>query len=187
MKKIHFLFIATILARLLDVISTAWGTPTLERELNPFVSILHFNWTGVIILNLIVCIVFIIIIYLYNEKYLSHLKKTGQLPVNSFKEYVSYTYYGTPNKFNAIFYSTPKNKKAFLYHLFYPVAISHIFYSIILFINNISITFFYNQYHNLCKIIKINLPRYLIFFGLIIYLISIYFVIKNEYKEQRIK
>ncbi len=58
MKKVYFLALITIFARLLDVISTILATPNLERELNPLVTILNAGWTGIIILNIIVCFIF---------------------------------------------------------------------------------------------------------------------------------
>lgn len=95
----------TIVVSIFDNLFTYIGSPDLSREANPLVSTLRFNWTGLLVSNIIILIL-VIILYYY-----SYIKfEPVTIRCNNFREYYSMLYFNEPNRFKETFYKLPKNK-----------------------------------------------------------------------------
>lgn len=103
--KFSIVTFLTIVVSFFDNLLTYIGSPDLSREANPLVSTLGFNWTGLLVSNIIILILIIILYYYSFIKF-----EPATIKCNNFKEYYSMLYFNEPNRFRETFYKLPKNK-----------------------------------------------------------------------------
>jgi hypothetical protein len=176
-KQKQFILIVFLVSitRMGDGITTYFITPDLKYEKNPLVTVLDFNWTGLIIAGVLLVLftAYLYHYYLYHDKQV----KTSE-DITSLKEYISYYYFEDKHSFTKLFYAFPKSKQALLASLGYVLAYSSIIYGAILTVNNTLVyysdTYNYFVYHAW-------ILMYLIIIPITIYFFFRFF--KNKYKD----
>ena len=117
-SKLEFwlLTLFLLITRCCDIAATYIITPSLDRETNPIVSILGQGWKAVIILQLILVSVVIILNYfsLFRIKN-SYPSQKGY----SYKEFITYYYFGEKRSLISLAYKFPKNKSLLIKALGY--------------------------------------------------------------------
>ncbi len=116
--KLEFwlLTLFTIITRCWDITATYIITPDLEKETNPMVSIFGQGWMTVIIFQIILVSVVITL------NYYSLFKTKNSYPSQkgySYKEFITYYYFGEKRNLIKIVYKFPKNKSTLIKALGY--------------------------------------------------------------------
>jgi len=93
MKK-HFILIILTICRIGDLYSTfIAGGGTLKFETSPLVRKLNFNWFGLVLFNLLLILGLFLLMNKYSENYLTKKEYKFKEYINSFSDYLSYTYF----------------------------------------------------------------------------------------------
>lgn len=108
-KNSILLFVAFLTARMLDLLTTYWATPTLERESSILIVALNFGWCGFILANiaLVTCVLVILLFVSKNE--IKLLENKSQDKINTISDYYYRILFknnidiNTPNIMNLIF------------------------------------------------------------------------------------
>jgi len=111
LKYFLLLSLLLIIGRAYDVTTTYFYTPDLDNETNILVKFLGAGWTTVLIVQISLTVLTIGLLYFYFFKYSPDRPKNSDL---TFKQYISYLYFGNTISFNKIFYKLPTNKKVIL-------------------------------------------------------------------------
>ncbi|MCU0392668.1 MAG: hypothetical protein MUE81_16270 [Thermoflexibacter sp.] len=127
------ILLSLLITRLLDGLITYLVTPDLKYEANPIESVLGWGWIGLFVFNLLVVGVVI---------YLTHLHiytNFNNYPTQKYnlKQFISYYFFNTPNQFYRVFYSFPKNRKAFAYAHGYILPRTLIAFGIVIIVHNL--------------------------------------------------
>jgi len=117
-SKLEFFLLTAflVITRLWDITATYIITPDLEKETNPMVSILGQGWVTIIIFQITV-VSFIIIL-----NYFSLFKIKTFYPSQkgySYKEFITYFYFGEKRNLIELVYRFPKNKSTLVKALGY--------------------------------------------------------------------
>jgi len=122
-NKTRFYIFAVIgfLSALTDLLITYIGSPGLELEANPLITVFGLGWSALIIANIIVYAFFLIFIYIAFVKY-----KRTVIQCDGFRQFMSMLYFDRPDKYIWLWYKFPKGK---VYRLFAPMgyAIAYVF------------------------------------------------------------
>ena len=110
-KNFIILSVLVIVGRTFDALTTFLYTPDLTNETNILVKFLGANWTSVIIVQVLLTGLTIGLLYFYLLKFSPPMPTSKNL---TFKEYISYLYFGDTTSFNKIFYKIPSNKQVLL-------------------------------------------------------------------------
>ena len=113
-KKTKFILITTwiLFSRSYDVYCTNQLTTELDRETNVLVSVLGFAWTPLLFT------IGAITLYVIYTNYLTIFKPKNLFPPEkdySFKDFVSYIYFGHKENFTSMLYKMPKDKSRINY------------------------------------------------------------------------
>lgn len=104
-KKMFYLTCsAYLLTIILDLLFTYIATPNLLLEGNPLYDAMDFGWAGLIILNVVTFIGYVLMSYYAFIKY-----KPIQSNETDFKRYLSHINYGDPDKYVPMMWKLPKN------------------------------------------------------------------------------
>ncbi len=95
--------IAYIFVTFLDLFFTYLATPNLSLEGNPLYQKLFFGWTGLITINVIAALLYILIAYYAFIAYKRPITNETDL-----KKYLSYISYGDSNKYSLMMWKLPK-------------------------------------------------------------------------------
>jgi hypothetical protein len=117
-NKLEFFLLALflVITRFWDIAATYIITPDLEKETNPLVSILGQGWVTVIIFQIIM-VSFIILLNYYS---LFKIKNTYPPQKGySYREFVSYFYFGEKRNLIEMIFRFPKNKSTLVKALGY--------------------------------------------------------------------
>lgn len=181
MKKKFVLFMSTyFFLMMLDVFLTLVNTPNLADEANPLISVLGFNWTSLLIANVIL-LMFILICADYTfVRY-----KTIVIDAKNHKEYISQILYDRPDKFSWTMYKIPKNWRPVFAISGYAIVYAVIIARTIVIIEWLMITFGYkyNIYWNLKDIMPYNRADIVISIIACFFLINYWFL--KEYKKSK--
>jgi hypothetical protein len=145
--KFFLLSFLLLFARGCDFYSTSlWFFDHSHWEINPFVRILGFGWTGLLVSNAIIVGGIIYLYYYYCFKH-----KPGKVPSRPLRltDYISELYYNRRGRFYQVFYKIPSNKKAFLGHAGYALIYTAIIGSFLATIHNLCQFYdlsFYNEF-----------------------------------------
>ena len=114
-NKIKFYTFAVIglVTAIADLLITYIGSPGLEFEANPLITIFGLGWSALIIANIIVYAFFLIFIYIAFVRY-----KRTVIKCDNFKQFMSMLYFDRPDKYIWLWYKFPKGK---IYRLFAPM------------------------------------------------------------------
>lgn len=178
--KIKFIFLILLLlfARGCDFYSTSlWFFDNSSDEMNPLTRIFGFDWTGLILTNLILVVLIIYGYYYYTFKYSS--PKMSSIP-DKLTDFVSELYFNEKGKFHQVFYKIPKNKKIFIGHTGYVLIRVIIIASVLATIHNLCQFYNVPAYNAFREIVK--RPLFIIY-GLIIssFIYFSYRLWKSEY------
>jgi hypothetical protein len=88
---------------LMDGLLTYLNTPDLSREGNPLVMYGGMGWLGLFLVNIFFSAFFVLAAWYAFSRY-----QTKASPAKSWKEYISYIFYGRTDKFIWTFYKLPK-------------------------------------------------------------------------------
>jgi len=117
-NKLEFFLLTLflVITRCWDITATYIVTPNLEKETNPIVSIFGQGWITIIIIQIIVVSLIIILNYysLFKTK-ISYPSQNGY----SFREFITYYYFGEKQNLTKILYKFPKYKSTLIKALGY--------------------------------------------------------------------
>lgn len=173
--KLEFCLLTLLLliTRFWDAILTYIITPNLEKETNPIVSLFGQGWVSLISIQIILISVIIILNYysLFKIKNIYPSQKGY-----SFKEFLSYYYFGEKQNLIKLLYKMPKNKSTLIKSLGYMLPRTLIVVSIFI---SLSSTFLvYSSYYR--KFYSVARPYYYIVIAAIAFFFYILFF-KREY------
>lgn len=163
--KFILLSLLLIIGRAFDASTTYIYTPDLKTETNILVRLFGVNWTGIIIIQIILSCLVIGLLYFYYFKY---SPKTPNHKDLTLKQYISYIYFNDTKSFNQLLYKIPTNKSALLASLGYIISMTLISISYIVGTSTLCLIFI-DGYAELYR--KYNLPAVL--YGLIVVIIII--------------
>ncbi len=103
-KMFYITCSAYILTVILDLLFTYIATPNLLLEGNPLYDMLDFGWSGLIILNVVTTIGYILMSYYAFIKY-----KPPVTDETDLKRYLAHINYGDPDKYVPMMWKLPKN------------------------------------------------------------------------------
>ena len=104
-KKLFYISCsAYLLTIILDLLFTYIATPNLLLEGNPLYDMLNFGWSGLILINLITFIGYILMSYYAFVKYKPPVTNETDL-----KRYLAHINYGDPEKYVPMMWKLPKN------------------------------------------------------------------------------
>lgn len=95
---------AYLLTIILDLLFTYIATPNLLLEGNPLYDSLNFGWTGLIIINVVTFIGYVLMSYYAFVKYKSPYSNETDM-----KRYLAHINYGDPDKYVPMMWKLPKN------------------------------------------------------------------------------
>jgi len=167
-------------SRFFDIFTTYKYIPNLEGEKNPLVSVFKLNWTGTLIIQILVLLILIYTVYIYCFKTIKTQKLDDK---TTLKQFISIFHFGNPNDFSKLFYKFPNNKYSLIYSIGAIVSKGLIIFS---FLVGTSTTMLIvsEEYKNIYK--EYNIPRILYFLSIGIMIIIAIDFYKRE-KQKRIK
>ncbi len=95
---------AYLLTIILDLLFTYIATPNLLLEGNPLYDSLNFGWTGLIVINIVTFIGYVLMSYYAFVKY-----KPPVSDETDMKRYLAHINYGDPDKYVPMMWKLPKN------------------------------------------------------------------------------
>ena len=95
---------AYLLTIILDLLFTYIATPNLLLEGNPLYDSLNFGWTGLIVINIVTFIGYVLMSYYAFVKYKPPVSDETDL-----KRYLAHINYGDPDKYVPMMWKLPKN------------------------------------------------------------------------------
>ena len=95
---------AYLLTIILDLLFTYIATPNLLLEGNPLYDSLNFGWTGLIVINVVTFIGYVLMSYYAFIKYKPPVSDETEL-----KRYLAHINYGDPDKYVPMMWKLPKN------------------------------------------------------------------------------
>jgi hypothetical protein len=111
MNKFLLLSLLVIIGRAYDISTTYAYTPDLTKETNFLVKFLGAGWTSVLIFQTLISGLIIGLLYFYFFKFSPEKPSEKKL---SFRQFISYLYFGNTESFHKIFYKLPVNKSVLL-------------------------------------------------------------------------
>lgn len=103
-KMFYITCSAYILTVILDLLFTYIATPNLLLEGNPLYDILDFGWSGLIIINVVTTVGYVLMSYYAFIKYKPPVTNETDL-----KRYLAHINYGDPDKYVPMMWKLPKN------------------------------------------------------------------------------
>lgn len=103
-KMFYITCSAYILTVILDLLFTYIATPNLLLEGNPLYDILNFGWSGLIIINVVTTVGYVLMSYYAFIKYKPPVTNETDL-----KRYLAHINYGDPDKYVPMMWKLPKN------------------------------------------------------------------------------
>ncbi len=162
-----------LITRCWDITATYVITPDLEKETNPIVSIFGQGWMAVIIFQIILASVVIIL------NYYSLFKIKNSYPSQkgySFKDFITYYYFGEKRSLIKMLYKFPKNKSVLIKALGYILPRSLIVISVFISLSStlLIVSSDYQKFYAAAK------PCYYV---ILIAIVSVFYVLffKKEY------
>ncbi len=103
-KMFYITCSAYILTVILDLLFTYIATPNLLLEGNPLYDMLDFGWSGLIIINVVTTVGYVLMAYYAFIKY-----KPPVTDETDLKRYLAHINYGDPDKYVPMMWKLPKN------------------------------------------------------------------------------
>jgi hypothetical protein len=122
------------IARYADLQTTYFSTPDLKTEANPLVSKLGFDWTELIISQVIFVGLLIYFLWIYSFRTVRTPIFDSKLPLNKF---VSLFYFNDIKGFYRILYKLPTNRNSLLYSFGFILTYTFIIWSFVVSVSTI--------------------------------------------------
>jgi len=178
MKKFIFLALLLTIARYADLQTTYFSTPDLKTEANPLVSKLGFDWTELIISQVIFLGLLIYFLWIYSFRTVRTPIVDAKLPLIKF---VSLFYFNDIKGFYRILYKLPTNRNSLLYSLCFILTYTFIIWSFVVSVSTILLLInkSYRSFY-----ISNSLWIYLYFAGLGLFMFFSVKFFKNEFSKR---